>query len=90
MQLLLNVLLKSLEDCGLELNRILLQLYDGASVMAGKCGAVQKLQQENLQKEIPYTHCFNHQLHLLVIHAIGENDEVRKALNVCKILYKFV
>ena len=83
-------LLKSIEDCGLEPNCILSQCYDGASVMAGKYGGVQKLLQEKLQKEIPYIHCLNHQLHLVVIHAIGENDEVRKALDVCKILYKFV
>ena len=52
---LLNALLKSLEDCGLEPNRILLQLYDGASVMTDKCGTVQKLQQENLRKNPIHT-----------------------------------
>ena len=65
---LLNVLLKSFEDCGLEPNCISSQCYDGASVIAGKYGGVQKLLQKNLQKEIPYIHWLNHQLHLVVIH----------------------
>ena len=87
---ILKVMLKSLQDCGLETKHIFSQCYDGASVMAGKYGGVQKLLQEKLEKDIPYIHCLNHQLHLVVIHAIGENDEVRKALNVCKTLYKFL
>ena len=87
---ILKVMLKSLQDCGLEAKQIFSQCYDGASVMAGKYGGVQKLLQEKLEKDIPYIHCLNHQLHLVVIHAIGENDEVRKALNVCKTLYKFL
>ena len=80
---ILKVMLKSLQDCGLEAKHIFSQCYDGASVMAGKYGGVQKLLQEKLEKNIPYIHCLNHQLHLVVIHAIGENDEVRKALDVC-------
>ena len=87
---ILKVMLKSLQDCGLEAKHIFSQCYDEASVMAGKYDGVQKLLQEKLEKDILYIHCLNHQLHVVVIHAIGENDEVRKALNVRKTLYKFL
>jgi len=50
--------------------RILSQCYDGASVMSGSKGGVQKLLQEKLGKAIPYVHCLNHQLHLVVVHAM--------------------
>lgn len=54
---------KSLDPAGI---LILSQCYDGASVMSGvKCG-VQKLIQDAIGKQIPYVHCFSHQLHLVV------------------------
>ena len=37
--------------------------------MSGSKGGVHALLQRELNKEIPYTHCLNHQLHLVI--AVG-------------------
>lgn len=37
--------------------------------MSGKHGGAQKLLQDKLGQDIIYVQCFNHQLHLVVIHA---------------------
>ena len=87
---LTNVIFNALEDCGLDPNRILSQYYDGASVMSGKDGGVQKLVQEKLGKYVPYVHCFNHQLHLVVTNAIGKHAEVERFFAVCSNLSKFM
>ena len=87
---LTTVILGSLERSGLNAMNILSQCYDGASVMSGKNGGVQKKLQERLGKQIPYVHCFNHQLHLVVVHAIGEDKEVEQFFRTCNMLYNFV
>ena len=69
---------------------MLAQCYDGASVMSGKNGGVQKIMQERLGKEIPYVHCFNHQMHLVVVHAIAENSHVEKFFGTCNSICKFL
>ena len=65
-------------------------MYDGASVMSGKHGGVQKLLQEELKREIPYVHCFNHQLHLVVVQAMSAEQPVIDFFSVCNLLYKFI
>ncbi len=37
-----------------------------------------------------YVHCFNHQLHLVVVHAISTEPAVEDFFNVCNLLYKFI
>ena len=39
--------------------------------MSGKRGGVQAILQHELGREIPYVHCFNHQLHLAIVHAMS-------------------
>ena len=80
-----DVILTRLKDVGLDPNRILSQCndgdgdgYDGASVMSGKLGGVQAKLQEKVGKEIPYVHCFNHQPHLVVVHALEVDTEVKQ------------
>ena len=34
---------------------------------------MQKIVQEELQREVPYVHCFNHHLHLVVVHAMSSD-----------------
>ena len=63
-QSLTNVVLDELSNAGLDANKILSQCYDGARVMSGQEGGIQKLIQNKLNREVPYIHCFNHQLHL--------------------------
>jgi len=85
-----TVILESLQRSGLNPMNLLSQCYDGASVTAGKNCGVQKKVQEHLGKQIPYVHCFNHQLHLVVVHAIGDDKEVEKFFSTCNMLYNFV
>lgn len=47
------------------------QSYDGANVMSGKDGGVQKLLQNKLARRIPYIHDMNHALHLVVMKALS-------------------
>ena len=84
-----TALLKSLRQCNIDPNKMLSQCYDGASVMSGKNGGVQRKLQEKLNKTIPYVHCFNHQLHLAVVHAIGENPDIERFFGVCNRVYNF-
>ncbi|MGH0161481.1 UNVERIFIED_CONTAM: hypothetical protein FKN15_047137 [Acipenser sinensis] len=67
---LTNLVLSELTNVGLSTENILSQCYDGASVMSGKHGGMQKVVQDKLNREVPYVHCFNHQLHLVVVHAM--------------------
>lgn len=57
---LTDTILAELNKAGLNPSKILSQVYDGASLMSGKIGRVQKLLQEKLNKNIPYVHCLNH------------------------------
>jgi hypothetical protein len=84
-----DTVVKRLENIGLDPNSILSQCYDGASVMSGRLGGVQVKLQEQIGKVIPYVHCFNHQLHLVVIHALEVDSEVRQFFDICGTLYKF-
>ena len=35
-------------------------------------------------------HCFNHQLHLVIVHALGENSDIKRFFGTCNKLYNFV
>ncbi|XP_049323536.1 zinc finger protein 862-like [Astyanax mexicanus] len=86
---LTDIIIGELTRAGLNPEKILSQVYDGASLMSGKHGGVQKLLQEKLDREIPYVHCYNHQLHLVVIHALAVEKAVIDFFSVCNMLYKF-
>ncbi|XP_045075725.1 uncharacterized protein LOC123489869 [Coregonus clupeaformis] len=58
--------------------------------MSGRHGGVQKLLQNKLDRNIPYIHCFNHQLHLVVIHAMSSEAAVDDFFGVCNMLYNFI
>jgi hypothetical protein len=85
-----TLILSTLEELGLDKNNILSQCYDGASVMSGCHGGVQALIQEKLGKPVPYTHCFNHQLHLVVVHTVSREPKVKSMFDICNCLYNFV
>lgn len=85
---LTDTILAELNKAGLNPSKILNQVYDGASLMSVKFGGVQKLLQEKL-KNIPYVHCLNHQLHLVVVHAMSAEAAVMDFFNICNDLYKY-
>uniref|UniRef100_H3BAF9 DUF4371 domain-containing protein n=1 Tax=Latimeria chalumnae TaxID=7897 RepID=H3BAF9_LATCH len=88
--LLTNTVIAEIMKAGLSTFKVLSQCYDGASLMSGRHGGVQKLMQEKLEQEIPYIHCFNHQLHLVIVHAMSSERGVEEFFNVCDSLYKFI
>ena len=82
-------ILSFLTNHNIRLDRMLAQCYDGASVMSGRSGGVQALVQERLGRRIPYVHCFNHQLHLVVSRAVSCVDAVASFFDTCEQLYNF-
>jgi len=81
--------LQTLETLDIPANRILSQCYDGASVMSGCSGGLQALLQEELGREVPYLHCFNHCLHLVVVDTILIVSNLSNYFDYCKLLYNF-
>ncbi|XP_063039724.1 uncharacterized protein LOC134434959 [Engraulis encrasicolus] len=86
---LTDCIIGELTKAGLSPHKIISQVYDGASLMSGKHGGVQKLLQRKLCREIPYVHCFNHQLHLVITHALSGEQLLVDFFNACNMLYKF-
>ncbi|KAJ6639835.1 Zinc finger MYM-type protein 1, partial [Pseudolycoriella hygida] len=84
-----ELVLQSLEDCGLDSKRILSQCYDGANVMSGDDGGMQRIIQIILRRLIPYVHCFNHRLHLVIVFALDNVNMVRLFFDNIKLVYTF-
>ena len=87
-QALTEVICSELDAAGLATSNILSQVYDRAAVMSGKHGEVQRLLQEREGREIPYVYCLNHQLHLVVVHALSEEQAVQdflRSVMVCTV-----
>lgn len=61
-----KLIVNSIKTYGIAVDKIVVQCYDGAPVMSGGMGGVQAVIARELQREIPYIHCFNHQLHLVL------------------------
>ena len=78
-----QLLIHYLNGFGLKPANILSQCFDDASVMAGCKGGVQQKLQEAVGKPIPYVHCFNHQLHSVIVHAISEEPLMSQHFGVC-------
>ncbi len=88
-QTIADLLLKTLTDCSLDLKKMLSQCYDGANVMSGNDGGIQRIIQRVLGRTIPYVHCFNHKLHLVLIAALESDDIVRLFFDTLKVIYAF-
>jgi len=86
---LTDVVLTQISTARLSPDKILSQCYDGASVMAGCHGGVQKILQERLKKTIPYVHCYNHRLHLVVVSVMSGEPKVLEFFDLCGCLYNF-
>ena len=87
---LTEVVCSKLEAAGLKTTKILSQVYDGASVMSRRHGGVQRLLQEKEKWNIPYIYCFNHQLHLVMIHSLSADEEILDffdTLDLCIIFF---
>lgn len=82
-------ILKHLTDAGYSADNIVSQCYDGASVMSRVRGGVQALLQKKLARYIPYIHCYNHQLHLVVVHAMQGEPCAKMFFDLSSSLYNF-
>jgi len=88
-QSITDTIIQELTCHALDPAKSLSQCYDGASIMSGCKGGVQILLQDKLGRVIPYVHCFNHQLHLVVVHAMEAVPQVRNFFLLCEQLYVF-
>lgn len=82
-----QLMLKSLESYGLDANNILSQCYDGAPVMNGYKSGVVKRIQDTLKKTIPYVHCFNHRLRLVIIYTVQQVSGVKEFFEQIQLIY---
>jgi len=71
-----RVVLNQLETLDLPTDGLVSQTHDGASVMSGKRKGVQAIISRTLKRDVPYIHCFAHQLHLVVVWAMKSSEEV--------------
>lgn len=86
---LTDVLLQTLNERGIDGTNIVSQCYDGAACMSGKHGGVQKLLQDRLGRKIPYIHCKNHKLHLVVVDLVSGTAELSQFFSELDVLYNF-
>lgn len=81
------VILKALEDYGVDTTKIISQCYDGAAVMSGNKGGIQTLLQTKLGRMIPYVHCFSHRLHLALIELCKKVGLIRIFFEQTRTIY---
>lgn len=82
--------LKSLSEYGIDVMNIISQCYDGAAVMKGYKSGVAKRMEDELKKTIPYVHCFNHRLHLVIVHTVRQILSVSQFLDQLQLIYKML
>lgn len=84
-----NSIYITLTKLNIPLNKLISFSFDRANVMSGANAGVQRLLSDRLQREIPYTHCFNHQLHLAVIEIVSNSNYAIRTFDYCEQLYVF-
>ncbi|XP_047103497.1 uncharacterized protein LOC124722368 [Schistocerca piceifrons] len=77
-----NTIISTLSACGLNLDKMVGQGYDGCSMMTGEIGGVQKIIAEKYPKARFY-HCASHRLNL-VVNDLNTLPEVRNAIGAIK------
>jgi hypothetical protein len=83
-------ILSSLEEEGLSKHMIFSQCFDGANVMSGEHGGVRKKISEAVGRDVPYVHCCNHKLHLVIVHVCEKIPSVQQFYDYCQILTNFL
>ena len=44
---------------------------------------------ERFERNVPFIHCFNYQLHLAVVEIVGANQFSKRTFELCQELYPF-
>lgn len=80
-----------LAKLGIDMKRVRGQGYDGASVMSGIRGGVQKLIKNVVGENIPvpYVHCSSHNLNLVINDAVESNTQAAGFFNTIQKVYKY-
>lgn len=84
-----KIIIDQIEQNGIVEAKIICQCYDGASVMSGEHGGVQTLLQQYFKRKIPYVHCFNHRLHLVIIDSISGVESCRLFFDQVRLMHNF-
>ena len=83
-------ILTELERHSLDPTCIINQCYDGASAVSDSKDGVQSILQSDVGKKITNcVHCLNHQLHLVVVHAMEAIPRIKIFFELCQNLYVF-
>ena len=75
-ELIAAEIMKKLESLKIDKNKLIGQSYDGASVMSGNAGGVQRIVR-NTYPFAFYVHCYAHQLNLILEKCASINHTVR-------------
>ena len=86
---LTNYILDTLSLFSLDVNMIVSQGYDGASVMSGCCCGVQQRIRELVPHAI-YIHCHAHCLNLVLVDCVKSNSAASAFFTVVQSLYTFM
>jgi len=84
-----KIILKFIEDCGLDLNNLVGRGYDGAAVMSGAVSGVQKIIHDKMPYGF-YVHCSSHRLNLCLVDACKAVPEAEDFFAVMERLYCFL
>lgn len=85
-----QVVIDALKSYGVEkLIRIICQCYDGAFVMQGGEGGVRFYINKEVGRDVPYVHCFNHRLHLVIVYVVKDIQLVNNFFGDVSVVYKF-
>ena len=86
---LTEYMLDTLRNYNLNLDAIVSQGYDGASVMSGRCFGVQQRVMEVVPQAI-YIHCFAHILNLVLVDSSKNSSYAAEFFTLLQSLYVFV
>ncbi|CAB4015919.1 zinc finger MYM-type 1 [Paramuricea clavata] len=80
---------EALVQFNISVDGLVSQSFDGASVMSGDYGGLQRLISDFCDRNVLYVHCFLHKIHLVVSFPMQNLDEVKEYFDTTAALYKF-
>ena len=86
---IMNFIRDTLAKYKISKDGIVSQSYDGASVMSGSLGGLQKLISDFCDRYVMYVHCFLHKIHLVVSFVMKNLDEIEEYFGIVTSLYNF-
>lgn len=86
---LTKLIIDAIEKYRIDEKKIISQCYDGANVMSGSSGGIQTCLQQHYKRTIPYIHCCNHRLHLVVTEVVSKIDACYIFFGQVKLLHDF-